>query len=98
MIIQQTDSKKLPGQRRFPFWLILLLGIILLFGISALIEKDNRPSVDKEDLQLDTKSLVEANSTTFQPDILKIRVKDQTKNKLVPVSYTHLTLPTILLV
>ena len=83
MIIQQTDSKKLPGQRRFPFWLILLLGIILLFGISALIEKDNRPSVDKADLQLDTKSLVDANSTTFQPDILKIRVKDQTKNKLV---------------
>ncbi len=83
MIIQEKNSENKYTQSRFPFWLILLLGIILLFGISALMEKDNRPSLDKADLQLDTKSLVDANSTTFQPDILKIRVKDQTKNKLV---------------
>jgi len=83
MIIQQKNSENSTAQKRFPFWLVLLLGIIGLFGISALIEKDNRPSVDSKDLQGTTKSLATTNSTTFQPDILKIRVKDQTKHKLI---------------
>ncbi len=83
MIIQQKNSKSKYAQRRFPFWLILLLGVVLLLGISTVIEKDDRPTTGTDDLQLVKTNLVDGNNTTFQPDILKIRVKDQTKNKLV---------------
>ncbi len=83
MIIQQENSTKTSTKRRIPFWLILLLGVALLSGISALVEKEHRPSVDNKDLQLGTKNLSDTENTTFQPDVLKIRVKDETKNKLV---------------
>lgn len=83
MIIHQKNSNKTSSKRRFPFWLLLLLGVALILGINALVEKENRPTVDSQDLQLGAKDLTNEKSTTFQPDILKIRVKDETKNKLI---------------
>ena len=83
LIHQKSDINTNSTKRKIPFWAILLVGIIAVIALDALTSKPSIPKI-KNTITANTSSKFNAkNTSTFQPDILKIQVTDQTKNKLV---------------
>lgn len=83
MVIQQENISKnsTTNKKKFPFWLILLLGVLGVFIMDAITNKKIIPKIDTEKFNIAKSNLSAVESPTFQPDILKIKVTDQTKNK-----------------
>jgi len=83
IIKQKSDTNTSTSKRKIPFWTLLLLGVITLLGVDALTNKSTNPKIKNTVLATPNGDFSTDNTTTFQPDILKIKVTDQTKNKLV---------------
>ena len=83
IIKQKSETNTSISKRKIPFWGLLLLGVITLLGVDALTNKSTIPKINNPVLTTPTNNFSTNNSTTFQPDILKIKVTDQTKNLLV---------------
>ena len=84
MLIQQkTDTNTSTTKKKIPFWAILLVGIIAIIGLDALTSKPAIPTINNTITATTSSNFDTKNTSTFQPDILKIQVTDQTKNKLV---------------
>lgn len=84
MLLQQkSDTNTNIKKREIPFWAILLVGIIAIIGLDALTTKSSIPQIKNTVTANTSSNFSPHNSATFQPDILKIQVTDQTKNKFV---------------
>lgn len=84
MLIQQkTDTNTKATKWKIPFWAILLVGIIGIIGLDALTTKPDIPQIKNTVTATTSNNFDTNNATTFQREILKIKVTDQTKNKLV---------------
>lgn len=83
IIKQKSDTNIRTSKRKIPFWVLLLLGVLILLGVDSLTTKSTIPKIKNTVSATPNGDFTSGNATAFQPDILKIKITDQTKNLLV---------------
>ena len=83
MVIKEKNKKASILKKQFPLWMLLILGILFLMGVDSIINKDAALPQIGTSQNTTQNAIAVTNTSTFQPDLLKIRVTDQTKNKLI---------------